>query len=186
MSGAVTARKTSANKYTPEEVDLGLTALAAVNGNSRRANRELAAAGVKIPHATLDLWAKKTHKDRYLELREEVLPHLKARMAEQLEQVVFQGSDLQARILTRLSNEMDDLDPKDLGKSFQQVSIGTGIASQRAGDLRGDEQVIRHTHDHTATLAGLQRLGLIPQDTTAEDITDAEVVPSLPPSVPSV
>ena len=164
-----------ANMYTPETVELALSTAAALNGNRRRTKEALEQEGVKIPERTIRTWIEKTHRERYLEIREEGLPALKAKMAEQLERIVLQGSELQAEVLNRITSNLDDLEPKDMGKTFQQVSIGTGIASQRAGELRGDASVVLHTTDVDGTIAGLKRLGLV-QDSTAEEVTDAEVV----------
>ena len=91
--------------YTPEEVDQGLTAVAICNGNTRRAERELAAQGIKVTRAALQSW-KRTKKDRYIELQETVLPEIRAKMAQQNEALArdytYAEHKAVSQIITRL------------------------------------------------------------------------------------
>jgi hypothetical protein len=166
--------------YTPEQIDAALFACAALNGNTRAASRQLADAGIlrnqdnePIPWATIQGWKSRTYKDRYLMIRERLVPQIKAEMAERQEEAVMHGMDLQAKIRERLETEIPELKPQDLGKTLQQVGITTGINSQRAGENRGDATVIERRVDISEALAGLKRLGVI--ESTGEEIQDAQL-----------
>lgn len=164
-----------ANMYTPETIEIGLLALAVRNGNSRAAARDLAEEGVEVPYMTLYRWMQETHRDRYLELREQVLPYLKAEMAGKLERITSKGADVLDELLDKQRSVIRDLDPRDVANAVKSVGTATGFASKNAAELRGDATVVEHRSDVEATLAGLRRLGLVPIESTATEIQDARL-----------
>lgn len=92
--------------YTPEEIDHGLTALVLAHGNSRRAAAHLAASGLPISRNTLKQWPT-IHKDRYLEIQEQRLPELRARMAERNEDLAVQYVDVEHQATRLLMDRLD-------------------------------------------------------------------------------
>lgn len=167
-------RGTKANMYPPHVVDTALTVLAVVNGNAHETSRRLEAQGVFKPDgtpiavSTIRTWAKSTYADRYLEIREQVLPRIKMEMAEKMEGAALHGISIQEQIMSRLEQEIPNLAPKDLGKNLQHVGIATGINSQRSAELRGDPNFRPERTDIDEIKRGLERLGVI--ESTAEEI----------------
>lgn len=162
------------NNRTPEEKRLALAVLAKNNGNTRATERELAKQGVKIPARTLYDWRTKYMVDEYLQIRDEILPGLKAKMAESLEEIALKGSEVQMAILERLEKAVPRLDEKELGRNLREVSIPTGIAVQRSGELRGDATVVIGHENPEIALKKLRAMGVIESD--AEEVSEAELV----------
>ena len=68
------------SRYSDQEIELGLSAVALYSGNTRRAAESLAAAGQPIPRETLRGWLN-LHPIEYERIRREITPRLKERMA---------------------------------------------------------------------------------------------------------
>ena len=82
MTGKQIAKRPARSSYTSEEIERGLSAVALVQGNTRRAAAALKAEGLAIPRTTLQEWTTKTHRDRYMAISEDELPHTYRRIAE--------------------------------------------------------------------------------------------------------
>jgi hypothetical protein len=125
-----------ANDYTDEEIERGLVAVALFSGSSRRAARALTQQGLKIPRETLRSWAETVHTDRYMKLRREMLPELKARLAEQHEDLARRQMEVASRLTDRLEREAGELPIRDVSTAQRNLDVGSGIHTQRAGELR--------------------------------------------------
>jgi hypothetical protein len=81
-SGRALESHVKGGSYTDQEVERGLVALALCSGNSRRAARLLEDRGLPIPRSTLKQWPD-LYPDHYSAVQAQVLPELKARLAEE-------------------------------------------------------------------------------------------------------
>ncbi len=64
MANAI-SRRQKPSRYTDQEVEQGLFALAMASGNTRRAGAMLQKRGLRVPHTTLDTWKHRTHPERF-------------------------------------------------------------------------------------------------------------------------
>jgi hypothetical protein len=66
--------------YSDREIERGLVATALASGNARRAARMLERQGLTVPATTLYRWRLETFANRYEEIRQEMLPRLRAQL----------------------------------------------------------------------------------------------------------
>lgn len=158
-------------EYTEEEIDRGLLAVAVHRGNTRRAEASLAETDRPIPRSTLLKWATKSRVDRYMELQKRILPQLRAQMAQDQEELVFNYSRAEmlavGRALEKLQGE-EDISLKDLAGSAKNFSIGKGVAGEKSLLFRGDATQIVEHRDLNDLAKGLKRLGVV--DSTATEL----------------
>ena len=88
-----------AARHSAEQIEATLVVMALESGNIRRTRAKLAELGVfgdeKVPPATtISRWPD-TYKERYAEIRQEVAPRIKARMAETHDDLVSRLCKLQ-------------------------------------------------------------------------------------------
>jgi hypothetical protein len=88
-----------------------LLAVAAFNGNTRKAVEFLAGDDLEIPHQTLWSWANKVHVDRYEEIRAERLPRVQRAAAERHMELMDQNMNLEAKLLEDLDGRRDEFAP---------------------------------------------------------------------------
>jgi hypothetical protein len=120
------ANRPPRSNYTSEEIERGLSAVALVQGNTRRAAAAVKEAGLPVPRTTLQEWVTNKHRARYIEIAEEELPHVYARIAEGNERLAERGcfgKDRAAYI-----HDVAQTDPSGPGAS----EVGA-ILSDRAG-----------------------------------------------------
>jgi transposase-like protein len=166
--------KGSMTNYTDEEIELGMATLARFNGNKRRASKECG-----IPDTTLTRWRDR-YPERYQELEEELVPIVRARVAERSLQIAEQAADIEAETLELLRGKLAGMDGRDLSNTLRNTSTTKGIALTHANNFQSPPAKLTEPTDPLAILAGLQRLGVIegkaeelPED---KQIEDAEVV----------
>jgi hypothetical protein len=159
-------------KYTEQEIDRGLFALAMANGNTRRASEILAYQEITVPHTTLDLWKRQTHAERYEQVREEVYPRIAKRMAEQLEDLFQAEVALEAELVEKMQAEVEGLSPRDVSGALRNVAVTRSLASDKAAILRGQPTaVVAHVTAEEA-LRKLERFPGLVVDSDAEEIEE--------------
>jgi hypothetical protein len=144
------------NQYSPEQIDAGLTAMACVNGNRRKAVELLERAGkLPIPAGTLTDWVQSVHKDRYAQIREAVLPALNARMAESHEALVDAYNDLQWEAIDQVKLGLPEANASQASNIAKNAAIGAGIHTEKAQLRRGMPTQIHGQEDLASTLKAL-------------------------------
>src|SRR5947207_2111245 len=106
--------KTISHRYTDQERERGLVALALASGNTVRAQEALAAQGLRVGRTTLWEWKTKLHRAEYEELRERTLPAIRAYAAEKHMELADAEMETSAQLLERLKDEAGDIPVRDL------------------------------------------------------------------------
>ena len=151
-----------AKAYTPDEVELGLIALAKNGGHRRKAAEELKAAGHPIPAETLRGWKDRKHADRYAKIREEVLPLIYARAADEFQEIVHQGNQAILDLVKKIHAGKDDLSTVEASNVARNLGVNTGIAFQRASEADQRPSAPPQQVDISVTLHALRSKGIDP------------------------
>lgn len=162
-----------------ERIERGLLAVAAFNGNSRKAAEFLAGDGLEIPHQTLWNWANKVHIDRYEEIRSERLPRVQAAAAERHMELMAQNMDLEGKLLDDLDAKRHELAPRDISTAARNAAVGTGVHTDKAQLLNDQPTEIRKTRDATELLRALKEKapGLFIEGTVVSEETLSPYTP---------
>lgn len=177
-AGTTLAETDPRRKYTDVQVDEALVLLS-ILGQPTKVQAELRRQWGYAPgEFTIRYWRDHSYADRYLEIRRDVVPKIRARLAAKHE-------DIQALALERAEEALVHLDvyrvPQDeLAKTVQQLSVSSGIHSDKASLLRGMPTEIVGHMDVDENLDAIARLapGLVVDGTATElpEPVDAEVV----------
>ena len=162
MTNAISKRQ-KPSRYTDQEIDQSLFALALASGNSRRASAMLKERGQKVPHTTLDTWKHRTHPERYERIQADTLPKVRARLADEMEALAQDQIDLEAEITKRLRERLGEIPDRDLSGSLRNVAVAKGINMDKTAPIRGEPtQIIGSPVERAEdALAALRRHGLL-------------------------
>ena len=161
------------SRYTHQEIDQGLFALVLASGNSRRASAMLADRGLKIPHTTLDTWKHRTHPDRYERIKEDSLPGIRARLADEMEALAQDQIELEAEMTARLRERLPEIPDRDLPGALRNIAVAKGINVDKTAPIRGEPTQIVGTavERYEGALEALRSKGLL-VESEAEEIKD--------------
>lgn len=166
--------QSSRSPYTDAEVELGLTQLARNSGNAAKTSREL-----KVPESTLKLW-RKNNQPRYLEIQEQVIPQIRAKVAERAAEIADQAAEVEEEALALLRAKLPDMDARDVSGAMRNISTTKGISLTHLNTYQAPPNDGRNSSGIEEVFKGLERLGLLAKpdqvDAKAEVIEDAEVV----------
>lgn len=164
------------SSYNTEQVEAGLVALASWRGNSRRASADLAERGITIPWRTLHDW-RRTHSDRLAELEEQILPEIRKRLAREQEAIATEAARVTLKLIEKAAEKADKIEPRDLPGAIRNLEVTSATAIDKHSVLHGLPSEIRQTDSAEEILKRLaQKHPSMFVETTAEEITDAEVV----------
>jgi hypothetical protein len=133
-----------------------LLAVAAFNGNTRRASEFLAGDDLVIPHQTLWNWANNVHLARYEDIRAERLPRVQAAAAERHMELMDQNMNLEAKLLEDLDGKRHELAARDISTAARNAAVGTGVHTDKAQLLNGQPTEIRKHRDAAELLRALK------------------------------
>jgi hypothetical protein len=169
--------KPTKRSYSLEETELGLTALALQNGNTRAASRDLAEQGCEVPRETLRYWRNHLHIERYEQIAQQLAPKIEERIVSRLRENI--EAKLEAsRLATDLERQRIEAgDVKDASAVVRNMDTGIGIGVTKILELTGRPTAVIEHRNTDELLNKLERMG-VAIDSTAEEIT--EDVPSLP------
>lgn len=163
-----------ATNYSTEDIERALTAVAIESGSATRARRLLEREGKMEripPKATIEGWIVK-HTRRYAEIRAEVLPSIRASMAEVHTSLANTLAEIEAEAAEHLKGEIDQMSPKDRINLVRNFSIASGVHIDKAAILRGEPTAISETRRGLPEIArALASKGVVIQG-IAEEITD--------------
>ena len=149
-----------ASRYSPEEIEYALTAVAAAGGSTKRAAKALEAEGRKVPESTLRLWRSDLYADRYREIEADELPKRYARLAERCEANAERLGVIEELLTDRLEAEASGLTPRDAAGALRNVSVAKAVNIDKASVIRGRPSEITlkagrrigHPRRHESTL----------------------------------
>ncbi len=156
-------------KWTPEEIDVGLTAIALASGSLDRARRMLADQGIEVSRHTLHNWRYVYHVDRYERIRAEVIPKLKAEEAELRTALATYQVEQALRAAELVAERVESMDDKSLLDALNKFNVGSGIQADKIAQLRGEPtSIIRH-ESVSEIERGLKRLGVVIEGEAVEE-----------------
>ena len=163
--------------YTEEQIDRALVEVALCGGNTHFAARNLKAAGTPVPRRTLRTWVERTQVERYLRLRAELVSRIHAKIARECEDSAELAGHLERRMLAKLAEDFEKLPPRDQPGALRNVSTSKAINIDKAALLRGQPtEIVEHKQDVQELWAEFAAMFPSVVNSTAEEITDAEVV----------
>ena len=176
----LSAEETRRSSYSVEQIEAGLAAMAMWHGNSRQASRVLKEAGLEIPHTTLVEWPK-AYPERFQELREQVVPQVREKLAQMFEVAGMRGAELTIKTMEQFAEKADTLDTRDLPGAIRNISTAAAISVDKSSLLRGLPTEIRQNDSAEDVLKRLQAKhpGMFVEG-SAEEIPSVEVVGSSP------
>ncbi len=151
-------------KYSEEDIERGLHALALSGGNASRAQRQLKAEGLTIPASTLEGWRKNTHADRYATIRYQVIPQIHAKLAEESEDLAAEYAKLELETIARFRKELPNLKASEAAGAARNIATSRAIAVDKASLLRGRPTTIVEHKTVEESLRKLAALGVIDVD----------------------
>jgi hypothetical protein len=129
-------------RYTDQDRERGLVALALTSGNTRAAARTLTEQGLRVSHQTLGNWSKRNGGEEYERVRAQVLPRVRAYAAEKHMALADSMVELAGEMGKRLKLEHQDMPIRDVAGAIRNVSTAAGISTDKARDLRGDPTAV--------------------------------------------
>src|SRR5215210_8143331 len=168
--------KRPSSKYTPEQVDRGLFALAVLGGNAAAAERQLKAQGHRVPKATLQDWKTK-HADRFQEIANRHTKRIREVIAQEQVEIAHVAGEAEREAIAKARGQLRDGSIKDASTAARNFSVTKGVSIDKALKQRGEPNVIdedRHAED---IIASLKRL--------APQVFDSEAVEIPPLALPN-
>jgi hypothetical protein len=144
-------KRSPAGRYTPDEIELGLGALAFCAGNSRKASRLLEGQDINFAHSTLHDWARK-NPELYADAQERMQDKIAARQAERFTAFVDDFLDVEEKLLERVREGAADMKPGEAATAIKNLHIASGISQDKAADLLGRPRRPEADHEDTAKL----------------------------------
>jgi hypothetical protein len=131
VSAALTRR------YSLEQVELGLQAMARARGNRRHARALLKELDppLLVPDSTLKSWATKQHIARYEQIRTDVQSATQSRAALEVEDALAKSLQRTKEILERM--DVTAIPPERLPAALREVATPVGILATQSFTLRG-------------------------------------------------
>jgi hypothetical protein len=165
---------TGTRKYSDEAVEQALE-LASVIG-IREAAKQLG-----INPSTLSAWTRSpTWLQRWSELRKHNAPKWREKIAVPMEDLVSRYVALQERLVEKFEEEVDNLDPRDLGNSLRSLAVAMGVTTDKAERLRDrPDTVVEHKISAAQLERAMERLLGESVDSTATEIVDAKPLAEL-------
>jgi hypothetical protein len=164
--------------FSAAQIERGLLAVAAANGNTRQAAKALAEdpQGFKVSHGVLYGW-KQRESTRYEKIRADYLPKIRAEAAEQHMRLAEQQATVAGKMTERLEKELGNIPARDLPGGIRNVTTAAAVHTDKATILRGEANIITEHRDVSDILRALKAKG-IPMPEVME--ISAEVVSELP------
>lgn len=166
----------SRRQYTEPEIQRALVTVAACSGNTRQASKLLSKDGLRISHQNLHRWSRSKHVGQYEAIRGRLLPQIQEWAAEQHRALAEREMEVSAKMLDRLSREVDAIPARDLPGAIRNVDTGAGIHRDKAQLLAG-QPTIRIERSASEILRALQGKG-VAVDAEVVDEEPAQVLPA--------
>jgi hypothetical protein len=170
-------------RYGESEVERGLLALASENGRAVRASELLRKDGLKIPSRTLGEWRRKVYADRYEQVRDEILPRVRAESAAEHRALERSQLELSTMLVEHLKSEVPTMETRDKINALGKSDIGTGIHAEKAQLLDG-EPTHRVGRNPDEILRALAAMGFSITDAPVAEVIDAVNTKELEPLEP--
>lgn len=145
-------------KHDEITIERGLHALAVCNGNSRKAAKMLSDVQPKLKFTVIYEWGKKYPK-RYAEIRAEVAPAIRAKVADETLALVELQIEASRKMTLRAIEKADELEARDLPGAVRNMSVAAAVGIDKA-QLLNDQPTVRIAHNLPGVLKELKELGV--------------------------
>lgn len=171
----------SQRRYDSREKDIALTAFALSHGSGDQEKiykAILSEDRLRIPIGTARNWAHNTHRERYLQIREEVADFTRGQVADDATRFAATAASVVRKGLEWLEEAIDnrELELKELPKAVKEAAIAHGIGVDKAEKLN-DRPAVRVEVDFGGLMRELRDMGMEVIEGEAEEADD---VPALP------
>ena len=173
------AEKRRVAKYSPEDVERGLFALA-ICGDGTAASRQLAANGHKIPARTLNHW-KLQHAERFQQIAHQHTRKVREVIAQEQIEIAHAAGEAERLAIAKTRGQLKDGSVRDASTAGRNLAVQKGIALDHSLKMRGEPTVV---HEHRQADDIFKKLReLAPQVFVIEG--DADEMPAIPDALPN-
>lgn len=174
--------------YTPEQVERALQQLA-LTGSAPATSDILASTEtdpLEIPAGTLRHWRAVSHRDRFEQIRRDHTTKIEQTVASRLEDTILAELDLGDELLEQITADIDKLKPGEKAALYKVLTVSRAVNVDKRQLLRDRPTQIVQYQDATEILdsLALSAPGVVVEGTvvesTADEISDADVVPEPP------
>jgi hypothetical protein len=167
-------------RYSDEDREFYLRALAYAGGNAVAAQKGLKELGYEVTKSALYAF-KRDNAERYAQLRDTIGPELKSRRAEAHEALADKLTDLSDDLIGQLHEAIQAgaLKPHQLPGTLRDATVASGIHRDKAAKLRGEELKVVQRLNPDEIINQLKRIA--PQlfiEGEATEITEKELPPA--------
>lgn len=143
----------------------------ALNGD----NLNLTSREIDIPVSTLKGWRDRD-PEHFAEIQNQQAPAIAERVASKSEALALKAIEVENALLAKAMDGIDDMKGTDAAAAFRNISTGKALQFDKLSNpIRGRNHVRVDERDLDTIIASLgRRYGLI-TDSTATEITDAEL-----------
>jgi thioesterase domain-containing protein len=131
------------SKYTPEDIERGLFALA-VCGNAAAAARQLKAQGHGVPRQTLLDW-KVARAERFREIANKHTQEIREVIAQEQIEIAHAAGEAEREAIAKARGQLRDGSIRDASTAARNFSVTKGIALDHSLKQRGEPTIV---HEH--------------------------------------
>lgn len=128
---------------------------------------------ISFPHQTLSYW-KHRYADRYQAIREDVLPAVRAKAADEHMDLAERLMQANRQVIDRTIENTHLLEPRDLPGAARNLSVAAAVETEKA-EMLNDRPTQRVSHNLSGVLKDLKNLGVEVVEGTATE----EEIPQL-------
>ena len=174
--------KITSDKYTEEQVDTALLALALNGGSVTQAVKDLGGGGLKIPPSTLDGW-RTSYPARYRHHLVENASKTEGRAVSGYLEIQHLAQQVAKEAIERASDELRKGNVRDPASVARNMMVSAGVANTHMMNLQGRPSIItehRRPEDVAARLKelGFRLDGFDTESTAVESPSDSPALPS--------
>lgn len=177
-ANAQTEVGTTLRDFTIEDVELALRVLAYHGTSYSKVSAILEKEySLAVHSSTLKRWASVQFANKYAEIQQQLDTEISNKLSGELTDIAIQATDLQKEVINNLSQNLSDLETKDLAHTAKNLSSVINPAIEKTQLLRGKPTQRTESKDAEKIIAKLAEMGLVKNPENLEiEIDDAEVV----------
>lgn len=161
-------------RYTEQERERGLLALAVHGGSYAKASRYLTETGHTMSPDTLKGF-KRNFPDRYHQIMKDAAPKVREIIAAEAEALALKLTEVEWEALHKTQESLPSLDPRDLGRTLQYLTKSKSTQIEKAALLRGMPTEIHEKRSPDEIFNSIrQKLGDV-IDSSAEELPVPEI-----------
>lgn len=161
-------------RYTEQERERGLLALAVHGGSYAKASRYLAETGHSMSVDTLK-GLRRNHPDRYLQIMKDAAPKVREVIAAEAEALALKLTEVEWEALELTQSTLASLAPKDVSKTLFNLSKSKSTQLEKAALLRGMPTEIHEKRSPTELMDAIRKKLGDSIEGTADEVSVPEI-----------